>query len=90
MSYNNNVTNRQRRELLRNAYNTIEALESRPVRNRPINKFPFNLLEIFFDWLLLLLERLISAAVKAVLDRLEKPKERFKEWLRRLWRQLWA
>ena len=90
MSYNNDVTNRQRRDLLRNAYNTIEVLEGKPVRRRPTSKFPFNLLERFFDQLLLLLERLISAAVKVALDRLEKPKESFKEWLRQLWRLTWS
>ena len=89
MNYND-VTNRQRQDLLRTAYNTIEVLEGRPVRRRSTGKFPFNLLERFFDWLQLLLVRLISAAVKAALDRLERPKERFKDWLKRLWQQLWA
>ena len=74
MSYND-VTNRQRQDLLRNAYNTIEVLEDKPVRRQPSSKFPFNLLEHFFDWLILLLERLISGAVKAALVRLEGPKE---------------
>ena len=89
MSYND-VTNRQRQDLLRTAYNTIEVLEGKPVRRRPNSKFPFNLLERLFNWLLLLLERLISAAVKAALYGLGKRKENFKVWLKRLWQLMWS
>ena len=86
------VTNRQRLELWHVTNIVImTTLESKPpVLSQPPSKSNRSLLERFFDYLLLLLERLISAAVKAALDRLEERKENFKEWLRQLWQLMWS
>ena len=68
------VTYRQRLELWHVTNIVVmTTLESKPpVLSQPPSKSNRSLLERFFDYLLLLLERLISAAVKAALDRLDR------------------
>ena len=82
------VTNRQHLEIW-HVSNTIiiKKLEiSQPELSQPSGKSDRSLLERFFDWLQDLLVRLITAGVKATLNRLHGPKENFKVWLKQLWK----
>lgn len=69
-------TDRRRRQLVRQFYELLDDLESRPVKRQTASGFPFSLLERFIGWSLDRLERAASRLVSAAFRRLKPPRGR--------------
>ncbi len=67
---------RQQLELMRQFYELLESVESRPIRYRSTSGFPFSLLERAISGLLIKLERTVDHWVGIALAKLESWRKR--------------